>query len=563
MKKSMSQRFNHALVVLLWLLVVVTAGAGPGRLGTAFDLQGFIDREILAGKQRIVVPPGQYRVTPHDRQHLVFRNLKDIQVIADDVEMICTETTRALTISHCTNVTVRGLTIDYDPLPFTQGRITAFGPGKTNEDIELFAGYPPADSARNFKFEIFRPDTRTLRCSDRYVERIEVVDSRHLRVITPAEHASSPEQLGDLIVIGAEHAPHGSSAHAVECDHNVNVRLENIDLFAANCFGFLEDRCDGSTYYHCRIDRRSAADDLVKRADPRLRSLDADAYHSSDAIKGPAYIGCVARYMGDDCVNIHGDYHLIMSAHGKELRVLAKEVMNIEPGDPVELVSYEGQRLPAANVTAVSTNGLINEAERAFLFRQSMDAGLKAAQRALTKAYIIILDHEVNLPMGSLICAANRVGNGFLVQDCTFGFNRSRGILIKASHGEVSGNHLEGSWMSVILVTPEYWWLEGGSSDDVKITGNSIRACKGVAICVEAAGGSGAIAPAGTHRDITITGNTVMDCLLPGIMVTSTAGLRLENNTLALRADTNHVPELMRQAGLTELQPVVKINCEP
>jgi parallel beta-helix repeat protein len=267
--------------------------------------------------------------------------------------------------------------------------------------------------------------------------------------------------------------------------------------------------------------------------------------------------------MGDDCVNIHGDYHLIMSAHGKELRVLAKDVMNIEPGDPVELVSYEGQRLPAANVTAVSTNGLINEAERAFLFRQSMDAGLKAAQRALTKAYIITLDHEVNLPMGSLICAANRVGNGFLVQDCTFGFNRSRGILIKASHGEVRGNHLEGSWMSAILVTPEYWWLEGGSSDDVKITGNSIRACKGVAICVEAAGGSGAIARAGTHRDITITGNTVMDCLLPGIMVTSTAGLRLENNTLALRADTNHVPELMRRAGLTELQPVVKINCEP
>ena len=81
----MPQRFNHALVVLLWLLAVVTAGAGTGRLGTAFDLQGFIDHEILAGKSRIAVPPGQYRVTPHDRQHLVLRNLKDIQIIADDV----------------------------------------------------------------------------------------------------------------------------------------------------------------------------------------------------------------------------------------------------------------------------------------------------------------------------------------------------------------------------------------------------------------------------------------------------------------------------------------------
>ena len=148
--KWMPQRFNHALVVLLWLLAVFGAEARPEGPGAAFDLQGFIDREILAGKQRIVVPPGQYRVTPHDRQHLVLRNLKDIQVIADDVEMICTETTRALTISHCTNVTVRGLMIDDDPLPFTQVRISAFGPGKTNAEIELFAGYPPADSARNF-----------------------------------------------------------------------------------------------------------------------------------------------------------------------------------------------------------------------------------------------------------------------------------------------------------------------------------------------------------------------------------------------------------------------------
>ena len=78
---------------------------------------------------------------------------------------------------------------------------------------------------------------------------------------TSASHtgraSDDAEQVGDLIVIGAEYAPHGSAAHAVECSHNVNVRLENIDLFASNCFGFLEYDCDGSTYYRCRIDRRS------------------------------------------------------------------------------------------------------------------------------------------------------------------------------------------------------------------------------------------------------------------------------------------------------------------
>jgi len=164
-------------------------------------------------------------------------------------------------------------------------------------------------------------------------------------------------------------------------------------------------------------------------------------------------------------------------------------------------------------------------------------------------AYTITLDRDVGLPPGSVICSANRVGNGFLVKDCVFGFNRSRGILIKASHGEVSGNQIEGSWMSAILVTPEYRSLEAGCSEDVKITGNTIRSCGGIPICVEATGGNGQIAPMGAHRDITITGNTMNDCSMPGILVTSTVGLILEKNILDLRTDSKTAPEWMRLAG--------------
>jgi parallel beta-helix repeat protein len=525
-------------------------------------LQQYVNDQIQAGRKRIVVPPGRYRVTPRDRQHLVLRNLKDIQIIADGVEMICTETTRALTITCCTNVTVRGPVIDYDPLPFTQGRITGFSQDKKIHEIELFEGYPPAEAARNFKYEIFRPDTRALRCDDRYPSNVEVIGSRRLRVHVPGGRASDPEQVGDLIVIGTEYAPHGSVAHAVECNDNVNVRLENIDLFASNCFGFLENNCDGSTYYRCRIDRRSPENDPVKRADPRLRSLNADAFHSKHAVKGPSYIECTARFMGDDGVNICGDYHMVMDSQGRELRVLAKHNMYIQPGDPVELVAYDGSRLPDAKVASIRSAGTIRDEERAFLLKQRMNESLRTAKGALTKAFSITLDREVRLPMGSVICSASRTGNGFAVKDCIFGCNRSRGILIKASQGEVSGNRIEGARMSAILVTPEYWWLEAGSSSDVRITGNTIRNCGGIPICVEATAGNGDIAPASAHQNITISGNTVADCSMPGILVTSTAGLQIENNTLTLSNDFKRIPGRMRQAGLTELRPIVEINCE-
>jgi parallel beta-helix repeat protein len=335
--------------------------------------------------------------------------------------------------------------------------------------------------------------------------------------------------------------------------------LENIDLFASNCFGFLEYNCDGSVYLRCRIDRRSPDEDFVKR-EPRLRSLDADAYHSKHAIKGPSYIECTARFMGDDCINICGDYHMIMGSQGKELRVLAKGNMNIQPGDPVELLLYTGERMPDAKAISVQPVGEIVDDERAFLARQNLDAGLKSA-RGLSKAFTVTLDREVAIPCGGVLCAANRIGNGFQVKNCNFGFNRSRGILIKASHGEITGNRMEGCWMSAILVSPEYWWLEAGSSSDLKITGNHIKDCGGVPIRIEATGGNGDIAPAGAHRNITVSGNTITGCAMPGILVTSAAELKMGNNTFTEWSVSKAIPGEMRKAGLTELKPIIEINC--
>ena len=149
-------------------------------------------------------------------------------------------------------------------------------------------------------------------------------------------------------------------------------------------------------------------------------------------------------------------------------------------GDPVEIVQYTGERLPDAKVTGIETAGGIRDDERAFLSNQRLDAGLKSGHGALEKAFRVTLDREIVLARGGVICAANRTGTGFVVRNCDFGCNRSRGILIKASHGEVCDNVIKGSRMSAILVAPEYSWCEAGCSSDLKITGNTIRDCLGI-----------------------------------------------------------------------------------
>jgi hypothetical protein len=547
---------RRVLLAIIVVLLPVVSQAAP--VGKPFDLQGFVDKAVQAGQKKIVIPPGKYRVTPHNHEHLRLAGLHGVTIVADNVEMICTQTTRAISIDKCEGLTVRGLKIDYDPLPFTQGKITALSADKKITDIEIFSGYPAADRATNFKYEIYRPDTRTLRRDDCNVAKVEAVDAMHLRVTKGAGSADDPEQIGDIIVIGAEYAPDGSIPHAVTLDYSTGTSLENVTVFASNCFGFIEFGCSGSVYSHCRIDRCPPAEDIARRSDPRIRSLDADAYHSGGAAKGPSYLNCSAKFMGDDCVNIHGSYNMVTSREGSVLRVLVKDDIYV-PGEPVELLTYSGERLPDAVVTKVEPDGKITDAEREFLSKQQMDAGLRT--QWTPNAYKVTLDRNTDLPMGSLICSSRRTGNGFAVKNCDFGFNRSRGILIKASNGEVSGNQISGSWMEAILVCPEYWWLESGSSNNVVIKNNIITDCRRSAITVTASGGTGAIAPAGAHRNITISGNKVIGSPLPSIKVTSTDKLVIVGN-ITVRASASQNTDYLqwlssRQTG----EALVTMDC--
>ncbi|MEI6501407.1 MAG: right-handed parallel beta-helix repeat-containing protein, partial [Armatimonadota bacterium] len=194
-----------------------------------------------------------------------------------------------------------------------------------------------------------------------------------------------------------------------------------------------------------------------------------------------------------------------------------------------------------------------------------LEGGVASLKEYLTHArtFRVTIDREVELPMGSALCSTARTGNGFVVRGCNFGFNRSRGILVKGSDGLIEGNTLVGNVMAAIMVAPEWWWLESGSSNHVKILDNTIRDCGDVAIAVYAFGGAPGVAPAGAHNDLTISGNTITGCPLPNILVTSTKGLTLLPNTF-LAYEGKTTSEWTRwRFGLMDkkLEPVMTINC--
>ena len=127
-------------------------------------LRALIATALDAGNKRIVIPPGRYRVEAERGGHLVFSDLTNVEIVAENVELVCTSTIRAVLFEKCTNVTLRGLTVDYDPLPFTQGRIVALAPDKSWIDFEVAQGYP--QHALRDSFQIYNPETATLRRGD-------------------------------------------------------------------------------------------------------------------------------------------------------------------------------------------------------------------------------------------------------------------------------------------------------------------------------------------------------------------------------------------------------------
>ena len=105
------------------------------------DMRTFIDGELAAGKKEIVVPAGRYYTTPKDGTHLQFKNLEDVTVKAYGAELICTQTIAAIRIENCRNLKIEGLVIDYDPLPYTQGKIVSMSDDKMSFEVEIFEGY--------------------------------------------------------------------------------------------------------------------------------------------------------------------------------------------------------------------------------------------------------------------------------------------------------------------------------------------------------------------------------------------------------------------------------------
>ncbi|MBT3289890.1 MAG: right-handed parallel beta-helix repeat-containing protein [Victivallales bacterium] len=523
---------NALAIVATCLLITGCRHTSPAPR-TGIDLRQSIAEQVAAGKRRIVVPAGDYRVAPVDGVHLTISGLKDCEVRLDGVRMICTETTRALDVRRCENVTVRGLTIDYDPLPFTQFVITGLDEEKRQIEMRLPAGYEINDLVTHSDLGhlvVLDPAASKLKVIYGGPERVQKVGDRLYRYTkydcyqyVPGRHT---EKVGDVIVMNNHYAPNGRQNHAVLVGDSTNLTMADITVHAAPMMAFFEGNCNGVTYRRCINDRCPPADDYRSRGIRRMRSSGRDGFHLLGNRGKTVLDGCVSRFMDDDGVNIHGSGNPVVSIKGRIAVVGDKQRrLTVKVGDTVDLISFAGVRLGQAVIQSIGS-GLEPTAE----FKKLWQTHVHKTRLLPTRTWALELDREVpGAGPGTFLFAPARVGSNCVIRNCTFGYTRSRGIVLRASQAVIENNTIEGNWDKGIMMTGDFLSLEGGFPSAVRIVGNTISSVRNEAIYAAFINPYGKPAPAGLYRNIAITNNTISGATTD-LELTSIDGLKVQDN---------------------------------
>lgn len=459
-------------------LVICLLAAIPARgADAARDPQDLV---ALAKTQpaapQLTIPPGTYRLCDLPGAGLQFRNWKDIGIVADGVTIVL-KPGQTISFAGCANVRLSGLSVDFDPVPWSQGTLTAINPADRAVSVKLDEGYPPLEDLPerdSMLYFVFDPATLAPRHLLWEGFRKFTPDGDRLyRLSEPTSDGFFGEldtplgpRVGDKIALFNRGGP------ALQLNDSANCRMENVSVFAAPGYAFYESGGEGGHHYlRCRIVRKPGSDRLLVTA--------ADGLHSYLVRKGPLIESCEFGDTADDTIAVHGFFSIVTGSHlPGTVQLVAPFGPDFEAGDTLRFLEMpHGREIGSVKVTAFhpakpdEAGTPLND-----LLKGWAKEGFRMRRIPQPKIWTVELDRPVEMPAGRLVLASSsaRCGNGAVVRDTVVRRSHKRGILIKADDVRIEGNTFEDVAGQSILIEPELFWLEGPLPRRVAIRNNTI-----------------------------------------------------------------------------------------
>ena len=434
-----------------------------------------------SGSGTLKIPKGGYRFDNSysgSEGKLYIQNKTDFTLDGSGSEILISGfDLHGMYLNQCTNVTIANLKIDYDPLPFSQGVITALYPEQRSFDLKIDEGYAIPDSSwggmRSVYYRADGSEQIPVTANDSATVR-EVVGDRtiRLRLASGDIFAGDGVQIGDRFVCRRFDA---NSRSTVSLSNSSRCTLENVTVYTSPKLAITESYGYGAhTYQNVTIDRRPGTDRLV--------SSIADGFHLSNVQNGSTLDGCVVGHTLDDCLNSYGVFlNVYKKISDTELEIAMRNTDSpIRNGETLQFFNPGWDSVGGAVITDCTQLSAEEEAEglNALLSDLSLNTGID-----VTKAYSYVSLYRVRLgascpavqPPDYVLSSYAAGGTGLTIKNCYFHDSHVRGLLVKASDLTVCDNRFERMAKSAIAILPERSFGEGGFPQNVEITGNVIQ----------------------------------------------------------------------------------------
>jgi len=497
-------------------------------------LRRIVSDGLASGQKRIVIPPGIYKggPLPGKGEHLSIVGAKNITIVADGVSMICTDYTRAITMANCADVTITGLMIDYDPLPFTQGDVVAVNPGEGWVDIKVHAGYPYIAASR---IDICDRATRYRKRDKPFMwdSKAELRGDGIVRI--HCKEAAAFAKVGDLASLGGVGRP--VVAHTLDIANSARVTLNGVSVFSSNCMGIIASGGDGDhRFLKCRV---IPGPPPAGATEARILSTDADAILTGPMKKGVLTEGCEIRDAGDDSWSVQSEDYVILKIDGNTLTLSPRGQTAPEVGDRIQAeldgpiwIVRDVQKVPRdqAGIEASILDKLVNAKPWTFWRLRSTENDIPVV--------VVKISGTSLWPVGTSLRDIDRQGDGF-----NFRRNKvqsSGRILIKAA-GIVEDNVIDSPF--AICANPEVPTGAAIVIPSLIIRNNRITdahsfnpmawASQAGAISVTSADSiTHGFRPAGSYGKVVIEGNTIEGGNGSSIDVTSAKSVVIRGNRI-------------------------------
>jgi hypothetical protein len=511
--------------------------AGEGVSDSTKAIQTAIDAAIKAGPGSIVqLQKGRYRLSTEDLQPcLKIEHANDlvIQGQGDNTELIVTNPRcQAINLNDSKSVMIKSLVIDYDPLPYTQGRIVDVNGKDGYFDLDIEEGFPELDQPwfaaaaleKNVSYGMIfdgeKPVFKANAPDHIFISSWEKVKGRVYRLKIRPDYKYKVEYIakGNRFVYLARL---GGKSAGIFFEHCERCGLEEVKIYASNSGAVITLASDGLIFKKYEVKRRPNTN--------RLLSSNADGIHCQQSRIGPSIEDCLFEYIGDDSLNIYCTISRILDVTKPDELFLSQHCF-IKLGDRLQVYDpREGRVLAECTVKALAE--LPGQRYRVQIDKAV--AGIRAGEDHL-KA-----DTVFNLSAS---------GEGYVIRNNRFIGQRRYGILARGGKGRIEGNYINGVRGWGIVLANDPGTPEGPVPFDVVIKGNTIINAGASRDCgYREDGGSIVVVnmragwELGKGRDIgniVIKGNKIIDPITAAIFVGGAENITILNNEITASENT-------------------------